>query len=264
MVRRGSLVLLVLLLATALAGPAYAGRPAPPPTGTDFDYQLGGNRSVPDHVGIVVRDRQARAAAGLYNVCYINGFQTQPNEKRFWRKHWQLVLKKHGEPVVDEAWGEWLLDIRTGPKRKKLAGIMGRWIDRCAADGYAAVEFDNLDSFARSRRSDRPRRQHELRPQPGAAHARCRPRRRPEEPRAVGRQHRRFRLRDRRGVRALARVWRLRPPLRPARRSRSSTAPRTSGSPVANWAEKISVVRRDVALSSARRPHLVLTDVKHT
>ncbi len=52
--------------------------------------------------------------------------------------------------MVDEAWGEWLLDIRTGPKRKRLAGIMGRWIDRCAADGYAAVDFDNLDSFARS------------------------------------------------------------------------------------------------------------------
>ncbi len=151
MVRRGSLVMLVLLLAAALAAPAYAGSRTLPPTGTDFDYQLGGNRSVPDRVGIVVRDREAAPAAGLYNVCYVNGFQTQPNERRFWRHHWGLVLKKDGEPVVDEAWGEWLLDIRTAEKRRKLTRIVGRWIDGCADDGYAAVEFDNLDSFLRSR-----------------------------------------------------------------------------------------------------------------
>jgi hypothetical protein len=151
MVPRGMLVTLVVLLATAVAGPAYAGGPALPPTGTDFDYQLGGSRSLPDHVGIVVRDRESSPAAGLYNICYVNGFQTQPNERRFWRHHWNLVLKRHGDPVVDEAWGEWLLDIRTAPKRKRLSRIVGGWIDRCAADGYAGVEFDNLDSYSRSK-----------------------------------------------------------------------------------------------------------------
>src|SRR6185436_5673375 len=105
---------------------------------------------LPDRVGIVVRDREAAPAAGLYNVCYVNGFQTQPHERRFWRRHWNLVLKRHGDPVVDEVWGEWLLDIRTAPKRKKLTRIVGGWIDGCAADGYAGVEFDNLDSYARS------------------------------------------------------------------------------------------------------------------
>src|SRR4051812_49812076 len=83
------------------------------PTGTDVDYQLGGDRPVPDHVGIVVRDREAEPVEGTFNVCYVNGFQTQPDERPFWRRHWRLVLKRHGEPVVDEAWGEWLLDVRT-------------------------------------------------------------------------------------------------------------------------------------------------------
>ena len=120
------------------------------PTGTDVDYQLGGATAVPDHVGIVVRDRTAAPLAGTYNVCYVNGFQTQPDQRRFWRQHWRLVLKDGGQPVTDEAWGEWLLDVRTPAKRKALARIVGRWARGCADDGFDAVEFDNLDSFTRS------------------------------------------------------------------------------------------------------------------
>ncbi len=122
-----------------------------PPDDTDWDYQLGGDRSVPDRVGIVVRDRTSDPLEGTYNVCYVNGFQTQPDAKRFWRKHWRLVLKKEGRPVVDGAWGEWLLDIRTPVKRKALGRIVGRWTAGCAEDGYDAVEYDNLDSFTRSK-----------------------------------------------------------------------------------------------------------------
>ncbi|MGB0099974.1 MAG: endo alpha-1,4 polygalactosaminidase [Nocardioides sp.] len=122
------------------------------PTGTDVDYQLGGVRPVPDRVGIVVRDREAAPVAGVYNVCYVNGFQTQPNERRFWRDRMRLVLHRHGKPVVDEAWGEWLLDVRTREKRARLARIVGRWVDGCADDGFDAVEFDNLDAFSRSHR----------------------------------------------------------------------------------------------------------------
>jgi hypothetical protein len=121
------------------------------PTGTDVDYQLGGAAEPAANVGIVVRDRTDPPAAGLFNVCYVNGFQTQTSEKRFWRKHRDLVLRDaDGRPVVDEAWGEFLLDTRTDAKRRALAKIMGRWVRGCAADGYAAVEFDNLDSFTRS------------------------------------------------------------------------------------------------------------------
>ena len=55
----------------------------------------------------MVRDRSRAAGGGRFNVCYVNGFQTQPDEKRFWRKHPGLVLRDaDGRPVVDEAWGE--------------------------------------------------------------------------------------------------------------------------------------------------------------
>lgn len=121
------------------------------PVGTDVDYQLGGAAPVPDHVGIVVRDREAVPAPGPYNVCYVNGFQTQPHEKPFWRRHPGLVLRSGGGPVVDAAWGEWLLDLRTPEKRQRLAAIVGRWTRGCARAGYDAVEYDNLDSFTRSR-----------------------------------------------------------------------------------------------------------------
>ncbi len=124
--------------------------PAGPPPGTDLDYQLGGSSRPADRVGIVVRDRKAEPADGLWNVCYVNGFQTQPDELPFWRKRRALLLEHRGEFVVDEAWGERILDIRTADKRLRLARIVGRWARRCARDGFDAVEFDNLDSFMRS------------------------------------------------------------------------------------------------------------------
>ena len=138
-----------LLLLVALAAPAAA-EPRPLPTGTDVDYQLGGPAYVPDNVGIVVRDRTATPAPGAYNVCYVNGFQTQPGEQAFWRRHRDLLLSDGGRPVVDEAWGERLLDIRTPDRRERLARIVGRWTAGCARDGFDAVEYDNLDSFSRS------------------------------------------------------------------------------------------------------------------
>lgn len=145
---RSLLVALLLALALADAAPSYAVEELP--VGTGVDYQLGGNRAVPDNVGIVVRDRTAQPA-GRYDICYVNGFQTQPNEKRFWRQHRDLLLQTpDGTLVEDEAWGEWLLDLRTPAKRTALARIVGRWTTGCAADGYEAVEYDNLDSFTRS------------------------------------------------------------------------------------------------------------------
>lgn len=148
---RAAYVGLVALVVVLAAVPSYAGTITRPPVGTDWDYQLGGARPVPRHVGIVERDRLAKPVSGKYNVCYVNGFQTQVVEKRFWRRHhWSLVLKDHGKAVVDSVWGEWLLDTRTRAKRHALARIMGKWTKRCARDGFDAVEYDNLDSFSRS------------------------------------------------------------------------------------------------------------------
>jgi hypothetical protein len=149
--RRWLAIAVTVLAVTAAGGPAAA-EPAPGlPSATDVDYQLGGDKDVPEHVGIIVRDRTSEPLANRFNVCYVNGFQTQPDERRFWRRHhWRLVLKENGRPVVDEFWGEWLLDTRTPAKRRALARIIGGWTEQCAADGFVAVEYDNLDSFTRS------------------------------------------------------------------------------------------------------------------
>jgi len=158
-VRRLLLLLLALVLLGALVpGAASAATPqrggdAPLPEVDRWDYQIGGVRSVPRNVDVVVRDREAPPVEreDVYNVCYVNAFQTQPNEKRFWKKRWDLVLKKKGRAVVDSGWGEWLLDVRTPAKRERLAAIVGRWMSGCADAGYDAVEPDNLDSFLRSK-----------------------------------------------------------------------------------------------------------------
>lgn len=135
---------------TLMAPASYAGV-EPLPVGTDVDYQLGGAARMPGHVGIIVRDREAEPAKGRYNVCYVNGFQTQASEQAFWDEHQDLVLHDAaGEPVEDEAWHEFLLDVRTAETRRPLARIVGGWVEDCAADGFDAVEFDNLDSFTRS------------------------------------------------------------------------------------------------------------------
>jgi hypothetical protein len=121
------------------------------PVDTDVDYQLGGATRPADNVGIVVRDRTEPPADGLFNVCYVNGFQTQPGEKAFWRHHRDLLLRDtDGRLVVDQAWGETLLDVRTPATRRALAHIVGAWVRGCARRGYEAVEFDNLDSYTRS------------------------------------------------------------------------------------------------------------------
>ncbi|MCB5905951.1 endo alpha-1,4 polygalactosaminidase [Streptomyces pinistramenti] len=121
-----------------------------------FDYQLGGPyRPAPD-VRVVSRDRTAKPVPGLYNVCYVNAFQTQPGKEtvRWWQRHHPELLLRKGGPdgdlVIDEDWDEPLLDISTGSRRAALAEVVGRWIDGCATAGFDAVEPDNLDSYQRS------------------------------------------------------------------------------------------------------------------
>ena len=126
---------------------------APLPTGTGFDYQLGGSYDPPAGVGIVTRDSTDSPASGLYSICYVNGFQTQGGDKSFWlKKHPTLVLRyKNHKPVYDAGWpDEMLLDTSTAGKRAAIAKVIGVTISSCARKGFAAVEFDNLDSWTRS------------------------------------------------------------------------------------------------------------------
>jgi Glycoside-hydrolase family GH114 len=119
-----------------------------PPAGAAFDYQLGGAYEPPEGATVVVRDSTAAPADGLYSICYINGFQTQPGAE--WPG--DLLLRDDaGAPVADPDWpDEVLLDISTADKRERIAARHAETIAGCAAAGFAAVEFDNLDSYTRS------------------------------------------------------------------------------------------------------------------
>lgn len=123
-----------------------------PPANGGVDYQIGGAYTPPAGVDIVLRDHTAKPAAGKYNVCYVNGFQTQTEAADWWHsKHSDLLLRSGGKEVVDSDWNEIILDIGTPAKRAALAVVVGEWIDGCADAGFRAVEVDNLDTYTRSK-----------------------------------------------------------------------------------------------------------------
>jgi len=140
---------LAALIVSVLPTPALR----PPPANAAADYQLGGAYTPQAGVTVVMRDRTEKTASGLYNICYVNAFQTQPGERSWWENnHPSLLLRSaKGKLIGDPDWpDEFLLDIRTAAKRRELAGIVGTWFKGCAASGYKAVEPDNLDSWTRS------------------------------------------------------------------------------------------------------------------
>jgi hypothetical protein len=152
------------LIVLVLAGCATSGEEAPAagapatvsvsgagfPTGAPVDYQLGGAYDTPAGVGIVARDSTEQPASGVWSICYVNGFQTQPGEAERWDDD-LLLHDAGGDVVADPAWpDENLLDTSTADKRDRIAAILGDDIARCASSGFDAVEIDNLDSFTRA------------------------------------------------------------------------------------------------------------------
>lgn len=132
--------------ALAVAGPAWAEGPLP--AGPVADYQLGGGYPPPPGVTVVVRDSTDMPEPGLFNICYVNGFQTQPGQD--WQE--ELLLRgPDGAPLADPGWpDEFLLDI--GSEAARAANLQRLWttLQLCAGKGFDAVEFDNLDSYSRS------------------------------------------------------------------------------------------------------------------
>lgn len=137
------------------AGPSRSPR-APrvvlPVANATFDYQIGGSYPPAREVRVLSRDRSGEPAPGLYNICYVNAFQVQPDALSWWKNtHPRLLLRgTGGAPVVDHDWDEVLLDVSTPAKRAEIASIVDPWIDGCAHRGFQAVEPDNLDSYERS------------------------------------------------------------------------------------------------------------------
>lgn len=122
-----------------------------PPAGAAFDYQLGCAYTVPFGASVVMRDRTAPADPDVYSVCYVNGFQTQPDSDWSGERDDLILRDARGSKMRDPDWpDEYYLDISTAEKRSRLVVIVGAWIDGCAAAGFDAVEFDNLDSYTRT------------------------------------------------------------------------------------------------------------------
>jgi len=119
-----------------------------PPANAKADYQLGGAYPPPTGVMIVSRDRTEAPAAGLFNICYLNGYQVQPGEESTWDAD-LLLSNAQGQPVIDTAWNERLLDVRAGKRGRILAHVQA-WMMGCKQAGYQAIEIDNLDSYTRS------------------------------------------------------------------------------------------------------------------
>jgi hypothetical protein len=123
------------------------------PTDVGVDYQLGGGYDPANGVEIVARDSTDAPADGLYSICYVNAFQTQPQDADLWlTERPELILRdEEGHPVADPGWpDEMILDISNTKNRITIASIFGETIAGCASDGFDAVEFDNLDSWTRS------------------------------------------------------------------------------------------------------------------
>ncbi|MFC8568401.1 endo alpha-1,4 polygalactosaminidase [Streptomyces sp. NPDC057245] len=131
---------------------AEAAEPAPPPAHADFDYQIGKPYTPPEGVTVVSRDWKESPAQGLYNICYVNAFQTQKIGEEGGPDDWEqdLLLKKSdGEPLIDPDWDEAILDITSDSKRQDIAEEITKQIDTCADSGFDALELDNYDTFTR-------------------------------------------------------------------------------------------------------------------
>ncbi|MFJ6299505.1 endo alpha-1,4 polygalactosaminidase [Streptomyces griseoviridis] len=148
------LVLAVVVAAAFTAWPApseAASAKTLPPAAGGFDYQIGGPYTPAAGVKIVSRDHTASPASNLYNICYINAFQTQPGASSEWAAD-LLLRDASGKLVEDKEWpGEYLLDVRTEAKRAAILQKVGGWIDECATKGFDAVEPDNYDHYTRSK-----------------------------------------------------------------------------------------------------------------
>lgn len=135
----------------AACAPPASAEPRLPPDRGSFDYQLGGASDTAG-LAVVARDASDRPLAGAYNVCYVNGFQTQPGEGEDWLTHHGTAVLRDaaGDPVVDPDWAdEYVLDPSTDAQRATIVEVLGPVLEECAQKGYDAVEIDNLDTFAR-------------------------------------------------------------------------------------------------------------------
>ena len=118
-----------------------------PSSYTNWDYQLSsGYQPQGDNVTIVVRDRDDEPIPGMYNICYINRFQTQSDRADI--AAWTRLGVNTG--VTDSEWPEYILDIRSKRKRARIARRLVGFMKGCKAKGFQAIEIDNMDTALRT------------------------------------------------------------------------------------------------------------------
>ena len=147
----------------ATSDPTSEGELRLPPPGAAWDLQLGGDYPPGDGVTVVERDWfSGDPLPDGYSVCYVNAFQTQADDgtaqgegaRPDLTSHWptDLVLLDLDDP----GWpGEHLVDISTPERRQDAVDHVTPMLESCAAKGFDAVEFDNLDSWTRLEGTDR-------------------------------------------------------------------------------------------------------------
>ena len=73
---------------------------------------------------------------GRYNVCYVNGFQTQPNERKFWRQHEAPFLDAlfggRVPPAAWEAMGDLAAVVQPGDR-----ALIGQPLDFLGVNFYS-------------------------------------------------------------------------------------------------------------------------------
>lgn len=116
----------------------------------NFDYQIGEIYPPAWNVDIVSRDWYAGwPVPDVYNICYVNAFQTQPDDagdRIDTRFNWPAGTVT---PLEDGYWDEYVINLTTPAVRQLAANHVYRMIDGCADRGFDAVEFDNLDVWTR-------------------------------------------------------------------------------------------------------------------
>lgn len=135
-------------LASRTTGDRPTGAPSAvvlPRPGARWDYQIGGATRYSPAPDVVSRDHADRPWPGVYSICYVNAFQSQPGDASL-RSAWLTV---DNAPVEDPGWpGEYVLDTRG--HRAQLVSAFTVVLRHCATAGFRAVELDNLDSWERS------------------------------------------------------------------------------------------------------------------
>jgi Glycoside-hydrolase family GH114 len=156
---RRRLMLPLLALSILLAGPEIGLAASKPPIRrlpihAAFDYQLTDDYPPGPYVTIVVRDWYSGKPLPPpgYSICSINAFQTQADDPESnrpdERSNWPASIVSN---VEDPNWpGEFLIDLSTSKHRGTALAHVQQMINRCVKQGFAAVEFDNLDSYTRN------------------------------------------------------------------------------------------------------------------